>query len=61
MYEILMVKMALLRDEAGANLAEYGLLVVLIAVVAMTAVTVAGGEVSSTYSDISSELVEAGS
>ena len=61
MYEILMVKMALLRDEAGANLAEYGLLVVLIAVVAMTAVTVAGGEVSSTYSEISSELVEAGS
>lgn len=60
MYDILMVKMALLRDEAGANLAEYGLLVVLIAVVAMTAVTVVGGEVSSDYSEIGSELVNAG-
>lgn len=60
MYDILMVKMALLRDEAGANLAEYGLVVVLIAIVAMTAVAVTGGEVSSQYSEISSELVKAG-
>ncbi|MFQ5524169.1 MAG: Flp family type IVb pilin [Acidimicrobiia bacterium] len=48
-------------SERGAALAEWGLLVVLIAVLAMLAVTLAGGEVSETYSEIASNLVDAGS
>lgn len=49
-----------LRDDKGAALAEWGLLVVLIAIVALIALTAMGAEVSETYSDISSTLVEAG-
>ncbi len=60
MYDKLMVKMAILKTETGANLAEYGILVVLIAVVAMTAVAFVGNELSGTYSDIGSEMVKAG-
>ncbi|MBK5268521.1 MAG: Flp family type IVb pilin [Acidimicrobiia bacterium] len=55
-----MTKMAILKSETGANLAEYGILVVLIAVVAMTAVAFVGNELSGTYSDIGSEMVKAG-
>ena len=50
-----------LKSEEGAALAEWGLLVVLIAIVAMIAVTASGAEVSETYSEISSALVDAGS
>ena len=51
--------MASLTDERGAALAEWGLLVVLIAIVAMIALTAAGSEVSETYSEISSSLESA--
>jgi pilus assembly protein Flp/PilA len=47
----------LLNSERGAALAEWGLLVVLIAVVALVAVTLAGDQVSDTYSSIADELV----
>ena len=50
-----------LTDEKGASMVEYSLLVLLIAIVALVAVTVAGGELSETYSEISSNLVDAGS
>ncbi len=50
-----------LKDDRGAALVEWGLLVVLIAVVAMVAVTAAGTTVSGTYSEISSNLQAAGS
>lgn len=60
MYDMIMTKMAILKSETGANLAEYGILVVLIAVVAMTAVAFVGNELSGTYSDIGSEMVKAG-
>jgi Flp pilus assembly pilin Flp len=50
-----------LRSERGANLAEYGLLVLLIAIVAFAAVQLAGSEVSAQYSEIASGLVAAGS
>lgn len=43
-------------SERGAALAEWSLLVVLIAVVAILALTLAGQEVSGMYSDISSSL-----
>jgi Flp pilus assembly pilin Flp len=51
----------LMRDERGAALVEWGLLVVLIAVVAILSVTLAGNAVSETYSEIASQVVTAGS
>ena len=45
----------------GASLVEYSLLVLLIAIAALAAVAYFGDELSSTYSDISSNLVDAGS
>jgi len=53
--------MTFLRNEKGASMVEYSLLVLLIAIVAIVAVTVAGAELSETYSDIGSNLVNAGS
>jgi Flp pilus assembly pilin Flp len=53
--------MSYLAGEKGASMVEYSLLVVLIAIVALVAVTVAGTELSETYSEISSNLVDAGS
>ena len=47
-------------DDRGAALVEWGLLVVLIAIVALIAVTAAGTSVSETYSEISSNLQTAG-
>jgi Flp pilus assembly pilin Flp len=43
------------KDE-GASMVEYGLLVVLIAIVALVAVRVAGTEVSETFSEIASGI-----
>ena len=51
----------MLRSERGAALAEWGLLVVLIAIIALIAVQASGAEVSETYSEISSSMVNAGS
>ena len=51
----------LTNDERGAALAEWGLLVVLIAIIGMVALTAAGAEVSQTYSEISTEVANAGS
>ena len=45
-----------LKDEKGASMVEYALLVVLIAIVALVAVRLAGNEVSQVFSNISSEL-----
>jgi len=53
--------MTYLGEEKGASMVEYSLLVILIAIVALVAVTVAGGELSETYSEIGSNLVDAGS
>lgn len=47
---------AWLKDEKGASMVEYALLVVLIAIVALVAVSLAGEEVSNTFSDIASGL-----
>ena len=44
------------RDDEGASLVEYALLVALIAVVAIVAVTVLGEQVSEKFSDIADEL-----
>ena len=45
-----------LKDEKGASMVEYALLVVLIAIVALIAVSLAGNEVSETFSEIGSAL-----
>ena len=45
-----------IREEKGASMVEYALLVVLIAIVALIAVRLAGTEVSGTFSTIASEL-----
>jgi len=52
--------MTFLGEEKGASMVEYSLLVILIAIVALVAVTVAGSELSETYSEISSNLADAG-
>ncbi len=45
-----------LRDDRGASLVEYALLVVLIAIVAILAIRFAGEQVSATFSDVGSNL-----
>jgi pilus assembly protein Flp/PilA len=52
--------MRILTSERGASMVEYSLLVLLIAIVALVAVALAGTELSDTYSEISSNLVEVG-
>ena len=47
------------RNEDGAALAEYGLLVALIAVVCVVAVTALGTQVSTAFSKIASQLAAA--
>lgn len=47
---------AWLKDEKGASMVEYALLVVLIAIVALIAVSLAGSQVSETFSEIGSSL-----
>jgi len=45
-----------MRDDEGASMVEYALLVVLIAIVALVAVRLAGTQVSTTFSEIGSGL-----
>ena len=45
-----------IKEEKGASMVEYALLVVLIAIIALVAVRLAGTEVSQTFSDIASGL-----
>jgi len=47
------------RNEHGAALAEYGLLVALIAVVCVVAVTALGTQVSTAFSKIASSIAGA--
>ena len=48
-----------LKTEKGASMVEYALLVVLIAIVALTALAMMGEEVSHLFSDIDSGLLGA--
>ncbi len=45
-----------MKDEKGASMVEYALLVVLIAIIALVAIALAGSEVSETFSEIASGL-----
>ena len=44
------------KDDRGASMVEYALLVVLIAIIAVVAITLAGREVSEGFSSIASGL-----
>ena len=44
------------EDEKGASMVEYALLVVLIAIIAIVAVSIAGENVSTAFSNIASGL-----
>ena len=48
-----------MKDEKGASMVEYALLVVLIAIIALVAVSLAGDEISSVFSEIATELQDA--
>jgi pilus assembly protein Flp/PilA len=45
-----------IQDEKGASMVEYALLVVLIAIIALVAISLAGNEVSETFSTIANSL-----
>ncbi len=47
---------SMLRDEAGATAIEYGLIAALIAIAAVTAMDGLGGQLSTTFNDVSSCL-----
>lgn len=53
----------LTKKEEGASLAEYGLLLALIAVAAIAAITLLGGEISNVFNYIQGQLsgVQSGS
>ena len=46
----------IVRDDEGASLVEYALLVALIAIVAIVAITVVGERVSDNFDSIATEL-----
>jgi len=45
-----------IQEEKGASMVEYALLVVLIAIIALVAISLAGNEVSNTFSTIANSL-----
>jgi pilus assembly protein Flp/PilA len=47
-------------QERGASMVEYALLVVLIAIIAVVAIQMAGDNVSSTFSNVGTELANPG-
>jgi pilus assembly protein Flp/PilA len=47
------------NDETGASIVEYAFLVVLIAILALVAVQLAGNELSTTFSEIASNVAGA--
>jgi pilus assembly protein Flp/PilA len=49
-----------LNDDRGAALVEWGLLVTLIAIVVLVAASLAGTELSQTFSEIGTEIANAG-
>jgi pilus assembly protein Flp/PilA len=46
----------MLRDEEGATMVEYGLLLALIAAVCIVAITAIGGNLSALFTAISAQL-----
>ncbi len=58
MFQVIISKVAsrFVRDERGATMLEYGLLVGLIAIVAVTAMTALGTNMTSLFTDATSKL-----
>jgi pilus assembly protein Flp/PilA len=50
------IKKLVRKDEEGATLAEYGLLLALIAVVCITAITALGTRISTMFSTLSTSI-----
>ena len=48
--------MRFLRDERGQGLTEYALIIALVAIVAVAALTLLGGQIDSIFGSITSEL-----
>lgn len=48
--------LATLKDEKGQALSEYGLILALVAVIAITALTLLGGNVAATLTNIATAL-----
>jgi pilus assembly protein Flp/PilA len=46
----------IVREEEGASMVEYALLVALIAIIAIVAVTLVGKAVSTSFSDVATSL-----
>ncbi len=46
----------IIREEEGATMVEYALMVALIAIIAIVAVTLVGNAVSQTFSDVANTL-----
>jgi pilus assembly protein Flp/PilA len=46
----------LLKDESGATLVEYGLLMLLVAIAAIASMTYLGGKISTVYSNAGNDL-----
>jgi pilus assembly protein Flp/PilA len=46
----------LLRDESGQGMVEYALIIALIAVVAVAAITILGGRISTMFTNVSNDL-----
>lgn len=49
-----------LRDESGATMVEYGVMVALVAAIAIATVATLGGYVNGAFSDVNSALQTAG-
>lgn len=47
---------SLIRDQEGATMVEYGLLVALIALVALGAVQIVGGNLSTLFTNVGSSI-----
>jgi pilus assembly protein Flp/PilA len=50
----------MLKDDEGATLVEYGLVVSLIAVAAIVAISTLGGSVKDTFNNIATQIKPAG-
>ena len=56
MSKLVVLSTKLIRDEEGASMAEYGLLLGLIAVVCIAAVTVLGTKISTLFNSLASSI-----
>jgi pilus assembly protein Flp/PilA len=56
MTKLLTASTKLVRDEEGASLAEYGLLLALIAVVCIAAITILGTKISGMFTALSGSI-----